>query len=64
MPSKAEFYFITAMMILIVIVCVVTLYFFFATYKKEMREKLERLEKKRAETESKTKQHDNSEIPS
>ena len=63
MPSKAEFYFITAMMILIFIVCGVSLYFFFVTYKKEMREKRERLEKKRAEAESRSEQPDSPGIP-
>ncbi|MEP7076725.1 MAG: hypothetical protein ABI878_13045 [Acidobacteriota bacterium] len=49
--SRAEIYFITAMMILIFVVCGVAIYFFFVTYKKEMREKEERLAKKRADAE-------------
>ncbi|HEY2847620.1 MAG TPA: hypothetical protein VGI80_07360 [Pyrinomonadaceae bacterium] len=44
--SRAEFYFITAMMFLIVVLCVVAVYFFIKTYKKEMREKAERLANK------------------
>lgn len=40
------------MMILILIVCGVALYFFFSTYKREMREKQERLAKKKAKAES------------
>lgn len=49
--TKAEIYFISAMMILIFIVCGVAIYFFFSTYKKEMREKQERLAKKRSKAE-------------
>lgn len=41
--GRAEVYFIAAMMVLILIVCVVVVYFFFKTYRKEMREKKERL---------------------
>ena len=44
--GRAEVYFIAAMMILIVILCVAAIYFFFKTYKKEMREKELRNEKK------------------
>ena len=44
--GRAEIYFISAMMILIVVVCIVSVYFFFKTYKKEMREKELRNEKK------------------
>ena len=44
--ERAEVYFIGAMMILIVVVCVLSVYFFFKTYKKEMREKAVRNEKK------------------
>lgn len=47
--ARSEIYFIAAMMILIVILCVASLYFFFSTYKKEMREKNERLAKKQTE---------------
>ena len=48
MPNEgnSEFYFIAAMMVLIVILCVVAVYVFFRTYKKEMREKAERLAQK------------------
>ncbi|MFL6373975.1 MAG: hypothetical protein ACJ73D_04840 [Pyrinomonadaceae bacterium] len=42
--SRAEIYFISAMMLLIVGLCVVAVIAFFKTYKKEMREKAERLE--------------------
>lgn len=41
--SVAEVYFIAAMMILIFFVCGVAVYFFAVTYKKEMREKRERI---------------------
>jgi len=44
--ERAEVYFIGAMMVLIVVVCIVAVYFFFKTYKKEMREKELRSEKK------------------
>ncbi|MBE7516157.1 MAG: hypothetical protein HS105_06080 [Chloracidobacterium sp.] len=37
------------MMVLILIMCVVAVYYFVKTYKREMREKEERLAKKRAE---------------
>jgi uncharacterized protein YpmB len=40
--SRAETYFIIAMMILILIVCAVSVYAFVKTYKKEMKEKRER----------------------
>jgi len=40
--SKAEFYFIVAMMILILIVSAVAVIAFFRTYKKEMAEKRNR----------------------
>jgi heme/copper-type cytochrome/quinol oxidase subunit 2 len=40
--SRAETYFIAAMMILILIVCTVAVTAFIKTYKKEMREKPER----------------------
>ena len=39
LASRAEFYFIIAMMFLIVVVCVVACVVFFKTYKKEMRER-------------------------
>ena len=45
--SRAEFYFIVAMMFLILVLCTATVYFFIKTYKKEMREKEARLAKKR-----------------
>lgn len=44
--ERAEIYFIAAMMGLILILCVVAMYFFFKTYRKEMREKALRNEKK------------------
>lgn len=47
--SLAETYFITAMMILIFVICAVAVYFFFKTYKKEMREKHERMAKRESE---------------
>ena len=40
--SRAEVYFISAMMLLIVVLCVVAVIAFFKTYKKEMRAKAER----------------------
>jgi cbb3-type cytochrome oxidase subunit 3 len=39
----AEAYFIIAMMVLILLLCVVSVWIFFRTYRKEMREKEERL---------------------
>ena len=44
--ERAEIYFIAAMMFLIVILCIAAVYIFFRTYKKEMREKALRNEKK------------------
>ena len=44
--GRAEIYFIALMMILIMILSVAAVYFFFKTYKKEMREKALRNEKK------------------
>lgn len=35
--SRAEFYFIAAMMILILVICAVAVFFFVKTYKKEMK---------------------------
>ncbi len=48
MPNafRAEVYFIAAMMILILVISGVSVYFFFKTYKKEMREKKARAERK------------------
>ena len=40
--SYGEVYFIGAMMILIFVICVVAVWSFFKTYKKEMKEKVER----------------------
>ena len=40
--SRAEVYFISAMMFLIVVLCIGAVYVFFKTYKKEMREKAAR----------------------
>jgi hypothetical protein len=51
--GQAEFYFIAAMMILIMILSVVACIVFFKTYKKEMRQKEERINlaaKAKAET--------------
>jgi hypothetical protein len=39
LTSRAEFYFIIAMMFLILVVCVVACVVFYKTYKKEMRER-------------------------
>jgi flagellar basal body-associated protein FliL len=50
--SRAEIYFITAMMMLILIICAAAVYFFFKTYKKEMKEKEERLAKRPAPADS------------
>jgi len=44
--ERAEIYFISAMMILIIILCVAAIYFFFKTYKKEMRDRELRDQKK------------------
>jgi len=46
---EAEIYFIAAMMILILIMSAAAVYFFMKTYRKEMRAKAERNEKKAAE---------------
>lgn len=43
--SLAEIYFIAAMFVLIMVISGVAVYFFFRTYKKEKREKAERLGK-------------------
>lgn len=58
MPGSgiAEVYFIAAMMILIMILSVSAVYIFIRTYKKEMREKAERLARKTAESEKKAAQ--------
>ncbi len=48
--GRAEVYFIAAMMILIIILSVAAVVIFFKTYKKEMREKEDRLAKKQAQT--------------
>ena len=44
--ERAEIYFIAAMMFLIVILCIAAVYIFVRTYKKEMREKALRNQKK------------------
>ncbi len=44
--ASAEIYFIAAMMILIVILSIAAVFFFFKTYKKEMRDKRERIARK------------------
>ena len=54
--ERAEIYFITAMMILILVLCAGSVYFFFRQYKKEMREKEQRIKdaaaKQKVNTES------------
>ncbi len=45
--GRAEIYFIAAMMILTVILSVTAIFIFFRTYRKEMREKALRNEKKK-----------------
>lgn len=51
--AVAEIYFIAAMMVLIFIVSGVAVYFFARTYKKEMREKRERMaEREKAKSDS------------
>ena len=59
--ERAEIYFIAAMMILILVISVAAVFFFFKTYKKEMRDKKERIARK---TEQKTKavSHNSSEV--
>ena len=47
--DRAEIYFIAAMMVLILILSFAAVYFFVKTYKKEMRDKREREERKSAE---------------
>lgn len=49
--GQSELFFISAMMLLILIVCGVAVYAFFRTYRKEMREKEDRLARKQAEAE-------------
>lgn len=48
--ERAEIYFIAAMMILILILSFASVYFFVRQYKKEMRDKQLRDERKRAES--------------
>ena len=47
--DRAEIYFIAAMMVLILILSVTAVYLFMKQYKKEMRQKKERAERKAAE---------------
>ena len=47
--ERAEIYFISAMMVLILILSFAAVYFFMKTYRKEMRERKERAERKNAE---------------
>lgn len=54
--TRAEIYFIVAMMILILILCGFTLYFFFKTYKHEMNERREREARKAAQKAASTDQ--------
>jgi positive regulator of sigma E activity len=58
MPDQgnSEFYFIGAMMLLIVILCTVATFVFVRTYKKEMRERAERLERKHENAPEDTRQ--------
>jgi len=44
--ERAEIYFIAAMMILIMVISIAAVFFFFKTYRKEMRDKKERIERK------------------
>lgn len=50
--SRAEIYFIAAMMILIFVISTVAVYFFFITYKKEKAERLKRIEKQKTKSEN------------
>jgi flagellar basal body-associated protein FliL len=50
--SRAEIYFIAAMMILIFVISTVAVYFFFITYKKEKAERIKRIEKQKAKSEN------------
>jgi Na+/H+ antiporter NhaD/arsenite permease-like protein len=56
--SRAEFYFIAAMMFLILVLCTAAVYLFFKTYKKEMREKQERIEREKAAREQAVNGHE------
>ena len=47
--DRAEIYFISAMMVLILIVSFTAVYFFVREYKKEMRQRKERAERKASE---------------
>lgn len=49
MPDAAEVYFIAAMMMLILVISFVAVYFFVRQYRKEMKEKAERIKQKTAE---------------
>lgn len=51
MPDAAEVYFIAAMMMLILVISFVAVYFFVRQYRKEMKEKAERI-KQTAEKEA------------
>ncbi|MBA2379620.1 MAG: hypothetical protein H0V76_08615 [Blastocatellia bacterium] len=46
--ATAEIYFIVTMMVLILVISGVSVFFFMKTYKKEMRERAKRVEKKAA----------------
>jgi F0F1-type ATP synthase membrane subunit b/b' len=49
MPNGwSEAYFIIAMMVLILVLCTIAVYFFMTQYKKEMRERAERVKQKAA----------------
>jgi F0F1-type ATP synthase membrane subunit b/b' len=49
--ARSEIYFIAGMFILILILCVSVCVFFYKTYRKEMREKQERIKQKAAKSE-------------
>jgi flagellar basal body-associated protein FliL len=57
--SRAELYFISAMMFLILVLCVGAVYVFIKTYKKEMREKAERRETERLDAEKSVREEQN-----
>jgi cbb3-type cytochrome oxidase subunit 3 len=45
--GRAEIYFVAGMMVLIIIFSLGAVFFFFRTYKREMREKQERIERQK-----------------
>lgn len=50
--ADAEIYFIAAMMVLILVISFAAVFFFVRQYKKEMKEKAERMNRKAAEKEA------------